>query len=147
MRIISHRGNIRGSNLLTENSPRQIELAIKVGYDVEIDLRVSGGKLYLGHDYPKYKIRPLWLYNHSKFLWIHCKDPGALEIMNTHYKYMNYFTHDKDPYTITSFGIVWCHPDSMYIPGGVWLFPEQKDDIIPTGCYAICTDWPEKYHV
>ena len=40
MKIISHRGNIRGAIPDKENRPSYIDCAIGSGYDVEIDLRM-----------------------------------------------------------------------------------------------------------
>ena len=49
MIFISHRGNINGNNFL-ENNPDYISETIGKGFDVEIDLWVKKGQLYLGHD-------------------------------------------------------------------------------------------------
>ena len=53
MKIISHRGNIRGAIPDKENRPSYIDCAIGSGYDVEIDLRMIDGELWLGHDEPQ----------------------------------------------------------------------------------------------
>ena len=74
MKIISHRGNIRGAIPDHENRPSYIDCAMGSGYDVEIDLRVVDGELWLGHDEPQYKIEHSWLEPRKEFLWIHCKD-------------------------------------------------------------------------
>ena len=44
MKYISHRGNLDGRNLKTENSPNQIDTVLSLGYDVEIDLRFLNKK-------------------------------------------------------------------------------------------------------
>ena len=46
MKLISHRGNIDGINIETENNPLQIDKVINLGYDVEIDLRIKDDKLF-----------------------------------------------------------------------------------------------------
>ena len=56
MILISHRGNIDGKNLEQENSPKYIDNAISLGYDVEVDIWLIGRELYLGHDNPDYQI-------------------------------------------------------------------------------------------
>ena len=56
MKLISHRGNIKGPNPYRENTPTYIDCAIGNGYDVEIDVRSIDGELWLGHDEPQYKI-------------------------------------------------------------------------------------------
>ena len=60
MKIISHRGNIRGPVLDKENRPSYIDCAIGSGYDVEIDVRYSEGALWTGHDQPQYRIDHVW---------------------------------------------------------------------------------------
>ena len=50
MKIISHRGNIKGPLPDQENRPSYIDCAMGSGYDVEIDLRIVDGELWLGHD-------------------------------------------------------------------------------------------------
>ena len=46
MKIISHRGNIRGPVPGRENAPSYIDCAIGNGYDVEIDVRSVNGELW-----------------------------------------------------------------------------------------------------
>ena len=41
MKIIAHRGNINGSNPLTENQPETIDKAIELGFDVEVEYKFS----------------------------------------------------------------------------------------------------------
>ena len=48
MLLISHRGNIFGIDKEKENSPKQIEHAIKQGYDVEIDVWSYDFRWFLG---------------------------------------------------------------------------------------------------
>ena len=71
MKYISHRGNLDGRNLKTENSPNQIDTVLSLGYDVEIDLRFLNNKFYLGHDDCQYIIDFNWLLNRKNKLWIH----------------------------------------------------------------------------
>ena len=72
MKYIAHRGLFNGPNRELENSPDQIDQALALGYDCEIDLWVVNNELYLGHDGPKYKITKEYL-NNDKF-WIHAKN-------------------------------------------------------------------------
>ena len=55
MLLISHRGNLSGPNKNLENNPEHILTVIKK-YNVEIDLWCKNGKLFLGHDEPRYQI-------------------------------------------------------------------------------------------
>ena len=74
MLIISHRGNLEGSNKSIENLPEQVDKVISLGFDVEVDLRVNQGLFWLGHDEPQYQINGNWLKERASNLWIHCKN-------------------------------------------------------------------------
>ncbi|NCV86886.1 MAG: hypothetical protein EBW14_13690, partial [Oxalobacteraceae bacterium] len=67
---ISHRGNLYGPNKELENSPEYIIQAINSGYNVEIDFWVVDNLLYLGHDYPQYKIDQFFLDSYIKKIWL-----------------------------------------------------------------------------
>lgn len=108
IKYISHRGNIQGKNLWFENSPEYIQTTLNLGYEVEIDLRIQDGKLYLGHDVPQYEINEKWLKDRSSMLWIHAKDAeSALWLINR--SWAQFFCHENDKYTLTSNGWLWCH--------------------------------------
>ena len=49
MILISHRGNINGKIIEAENNPGYIDDAIRLGYEVEIDMWWIDGETYLGH--------------------------------------------------------------------------------------------------
>ena len=140
MKIISHRGNIRGPISQKENRPTYIDCAIGNGYDVEIDLRSIDGELWLGHDVPQYKVEHSWLQPRKEYLWIHCKDIAAAKEC---WEYQS-FCHMGDPYTYTSTGKIWLHDLSMKIDNNV-IIP-LIDDIeyspLKGQPYAICTDYP-----
>ena len=68
MKIISHRGNIRGECPDKENRPSYIDCAIGNGYDVEIDVRYLDGGLWLGHDGAQYKVDHNWLDKRKAYL-------------------------------------------------------------------------------
>ena len=52
MKLISHRGNLIGADPGKENRPSYIKSALKLGYDVEIDVWNLNGTWFLGHDDP-----------------------------------------------------------------------------------------------
>ena len=52
MVLISHRGNTNGKFESYENEPMYIDKAISDGFDVEIDVWMVEGQLFLGHDIP-----------------------------------------------------------------------------------------------
>lgn len=131
MKFISHRGNLNGPNSCHENSIEAIENALSLGYDCEIDVigdpedDMVDTYLYLGHDERQEKIDLSFLIN--KNLWIHCKNFDALRILHEFIsvKKLNYFYHDKDRYTLTSCGDVWCYPGQPVPTNGVIVLPEK----------------------
>ena len=142
MIYISHRGNLEGKWAERENSPDYIDRAIKLGYDVEVDLRSKNEELWLGHDYPQYKVSIVWLMARRKNLWIHVKDYGALvSIMRTELKF---FCHEQDKYTLTSNGYIWSHDltnkanDKCIIP---LLSSESVSSYNQEDFYAVCSDY------
>lgn len=112
MKIILHRGNLTGPNPETENSPEQILRCIQKGYDVEIDLWRIDGILYFGHDNPTYKTNLHFLHKYRHYLWVHCKNVEALGYMSDSGASLNYFWHQEDQYTITSWDYIWSYPKS-----------------------------------
>ena len=46
MILISHRGNISGVRSENENNPNYINAALKLGYEVEVDVRFENGKFF-----------------------------------------------------------------------------------------------------
>jgi hypothetical protein len=144
MIYIAHRGLFLGPNKQNENHPEQINLALELGYDCEIDVRFIDNKFYLGHDNPDYEVDKFWLQN-SKF-WIHIKNKEALCWFSRceDYKY-NYFWHEDDHYTITSKGFIWTHPKSELLSTSIMVMPEHVDqtlnNAIQAKCFGICSDY------
>jgi len=101
MILISHRGNINGKLPELENSIDYINNAIKLGYDVEIDVWMIEGVLFLGHDEPQYGITQHWLNERCTKLWIHCKNIEAVEWFSD-IGVFNRFWHETDTITLTS---------------------------------------------
>ena len=66
MKLISHRGNLNGTNKDLENNPNQVDNVLSKGYDCEIDLYVRNKKFYLGHDSERYPINLDWIYERKK---------------------------------------------------------------------------------
>ena len=142
--MISHRGNIEGPEPEKENSPSSVDLAVAMGFDVEIDLRVNGsGEIGLGHDELQYRIEANWLHDRKAKLWVHCKTPDAIDL--SHELGLNYFFHHSDKYTLTSQGFVWVFPGERPVGKSVVLdvdhFPRlDTADLGET--WGVCTDWP-----
>lgn len=108
MILISHRGNIDGCDESKENSPSYIDDAIKLGFDVEVDVWNLYGDLYLGHDSPQYKIELEWLINRKNNLWIHTKNYKSMcSIVDTE---LRFFFHEKESHTIIyNTKLFWSH--------------------------------------
>jgi hypothetical protein len=140
MIFISHRGNINGSNVELENNPTYIEKALKLGYDVEVDVRYSDGQFWLGHDKAQYPVDYKFLMNEK--LWCHAKNIEALFEMK---KYaIHYFWHEYDNVTLTSKNYVWAYPRLSAIKGSIAVLPEISNGTV-NGCKGICSDQIEKY--
>ena len=139
MILISHRGNVKGKDK-NENHPELILDALKMGFNVEIDVWYSKGNFYLGHDKPQYKVKKKFLI-HSKF-WCHAKNPAAIyELSKTN---AHYFWHQEDDYTITSKGFIWTYPGKKLLPNSICVLPENAN-YIKIDCLGICSDFIKKY--
>ena len=135
MKIISHRGNLDGANPSNENSPSYIKAALSAGFDVEIDVRVFNGKLYLGHDTPNHQVSETFF---TDKMWIHCKNFEAVEYFKK--TKLNWFWHEQDDLTMTSKGFIWCYP-GKYTPSGITVLC-GKPIHIDKKIICICTDYP-----
>jgi len=146
MKIISHRGNLLGPDPKAENTIKQIKLAIKKGFDVEIDVWVENNKIYLGHDKPEQEVPYNFFSKYGYSLWIHCKNIEALNFFrdNSSFLNYNYFWHDQDKVTMTSKGIPWCYPGTYVFEGVTvhcgsdWRSVIKENSTI----LGICTDYP-----
>ena len=145
MILISHRGNLNGK-VKDENKPNLIEEVISLGFDVEVDLRLSEKILFLGHDFPQYQISVEWLKKKSNHLWVHCKDLKTLEFLSNHkiLNTLNYFFHDNDEATITSKGYLWVYPGLQPVKNSIAVLPELNNENIST-CTGICSDYITNY--
>lgn len=147
MILISHRGNIDGKKPHLENTPDYIDEAISLGYDVEIDVWYKENEWWLGHDEPEHPIDFDWIEKRSHKLWVHCKNVEALSYFVINDKEaadINYFWHENDTATLTSFCYIWAYPGKQPIKGSVAVMPERYDDNI-SECMGICSDVIKKY--
>lgn len=138
MILIAHRGNLNGPFPEKENHPNYIDFAISQGFDVEIDLWMIDGLLYLGHDKPQYKISESYLYN-SKY-WIHAKNINAARFL-IEFKSLNWFFHDKDDCVLTSNGFLWTYPGKQLTNKSIAVMPEMTTDWDINNAYGICSDF------
>jgi hypothetical protein len=144
MILISHRGNLDGRLEEKENDPDYINEALKLGFNVEIDVWVESDKFYLGHDRPTYIIDESFLENEK--LWCHAKNIESLEHMLKNKK-IHCFWHQNDDFTITSNGFIWTYPNKKLTSKSICVLPEiQKEFIVNTKkFYGICSDYILKY--
>ena len=140
MILISHRGNINGPCEETENKPENIEQILKK-YNVEIDIWHKDGKLYLGHDYPKYEIEKDFLLQDG--LWCHAKNLEALQFLKENGN-IHFFWHQNDDYTITSRGYIWAFPGKELSDDSICVLPELNEYKIGKAM-GICTDYINKF--
>ena len=148
MILISHRGNINGKNEERENSPDYIDEAIDKDYDVEVDVWMEDGFLYLGHDEPQYRILQHWLEERVERLWIHCKNFEAMRWF-TLIGGFNHFWHQEDDFTLTSIGAIWTYPGKELTPRSICVLPELNNDnsitMLPKELLGICSDYIINY--
>ena len=145
MLLISHRGNTNGPNKERENAPDYIDEALSMGYDVETDVWVVDGDIWLGHDKPENKINILFLHERKERLWCHAKNLDALVFLLK--ENFNTFSHDNDPYVITSKGYIWASPHSKFTCNTIAVMPEWKN-YTPSDisiCKGVCSDFVRKY--
>ncbi len=142
MIYISHRGNINGRIEEAENKPEYIIDTISMGYNVEIDVWCIDGEWWLGHDEPQYPIELEWIERRSDKLWVHCKNKESVEYLSDNdYEAanINWFWHENDAMTLTSFNYIWVYPGKQPIKKSIAVMPEiYKDDI--SQCAGICSD-------
>ena len=150
MLIISHRGNIVGTNPSRENSPEYILEAISQGFDVEVDiwvLKVSDEEvsnqtqIYFGHDFPTYRVEESFIKKHNDKIWFHAKNLEALEycLLQTEHT----FWHENDTRTITSNGYIWTYPGRQVGVFSILVLTEEVGVLhLPLpDCAGICTDF------
>jgi hypothetical protein len=127
-----------------ENEPTYIDLAIKKGYDVEVDVWYKDSMLWLGHDKPDYGIEFSWFRDRMSKLWIHCKNIEAVNYFKDCHYELNYFWHQEDDIALTSLNHIWAYPGKQPIKNSIAVIPElNKDDV--SNCLGVCSDFIEKY--
>ena len=151
MKIIAHRANLNGPISNKENQKSSIKDCIDLGYDVEIDIRLMNGKLYLGHDKPEVLITKEELRIIKNKVWIHCKNLKAFSFFTKIHEDFNYFWHEEDSYTLTSKGFIWTYPGKELSPECICVMPEINcsinniKDLKNKFISGICTDYPNLF--
>lgn len=138
MIFIAHRGNLYGKNKL-ENNPSFIDKALKLGYNVEIDVWKIGDKIFLGHDSPEYEVENSYLLNDN--FWCHAKNLESLEWMLENN--IRCFWHQEDDFTLTSDKIIWTYPGKNVTSRSVIVCQTLEDFVkySEMNVYGICSDY------
>lgn len=144
MILISHRGNITGRIPDSENRPSYIQDTITLGYDVEIDIRMKEGELYLGHDYAQYRVELGWLLEKRNKLWIHTKDFESLDLLID--KGLKIFFHEQERQTIiNNTNLIWSHDlgsvSSKSIIPLLDLESINEYGYLTQDVYGVCSDY------
>jgi hypothetical protein len=134
---ISHRGNIKGPHKEYENNPIYVSESLKLGYDVEIDVWLLEGGLFLGHDIAEYKIDFNFLQNTK--LWCHCKNIEALHFLL--HNNIRCFFHDSDKATLTSDGYIWTYPGNKLTDRSICVMPEKDNWNLSKNIAGVCSDF------
>ena len=147
MVLISHRGNVTHINRERENKHEYIDLAISLGYEVEIDIWKNNNELYLGHDFPETLVDIGWLKERKDKLWIHTKNHLALEYLTAINQGFKFFWHTSEPFVLTSNCKIWAHDfnnveltETCIVP---LLSQKEVEEAEVRKWYAICTDFPD----
>ena len=137
MILIAHRGNTTGPQPEQENKLNYIEDAILSGFDVEVDVWLFEGNLFLGHDKPSYRVDVQFLKN--KAIWAHAKSIPTLKALKD--SGVHCFYHESDKATLTSDGYIWTYPGELLVPGSVCVMPEKGITGRLNLCHAVCSDY------
>lgn len=153
--FIAHRGNLDGPEPELENNVDYLLDALREQYHVEIDIRILDSEIWFGHDQPAYCIDNIDEFEpYLDRCWFHAKNSAAINFLSV--RGLRYFWHNKDSYTLTSSGHIWCYPTSDHIENCIINQPELVeppelfDTRILSDNIGICTDYiqqiRDRYH-
>jgi len=139
---ILHRGLKAGPDSALENKEPLLKRRLQEGWDVEIDLWLEEGQIWLGHDRPESLLEDQSLLACPK-AWIHCKNLPMLAYMTEKRPGAPFFSHDTDPATLTSNGYIWCYPGFQAGPKSILVMPERVPlmSIDYSAIAGICSDY------
>lgn len=144
MRLIAHRGNTEGPNPQRENHPIYLLDTLDKGYDIEVDVwRGPTGKLWLGHDEPKYPVDVSWLANER--VWVHAKDVDTFLTIGK-YKKINSFFQKDDEVALTTHGYFWLHSNcSVLSSSSILTRLDYSPGLVNHSALGICSDYVSLY--
>lgn len=144
MKFISHRGNLNGPRPDEENKVAYIREALSHGYDVEIDVRLLGDTLYLGHDRAQETINLAFLENDR--LWVHAKTPETFLYLLD--RPVHSFFQSDDLLALTTRGYLWhhftcshfrCHKSVLMVMGEPGPLADYQ------GAHGVCSDFVSRF--
>ena len=142
--LISHRGNLSGTNPKEENRPSYIKEALDAGFDVEVDVWILGqfNVIALGHDKPEYIVEQNFLVENRDKFWLHCKNLEALLVFSE--GGFRAFYHQNDDFTLTTNGLIWTYPGKNLTPRSIVVLQTatlgKYSEEMLKNCYGICSD-------
>ena len=139
MILIAHRGNTNGPNLIFENDPGYLQMAMDNGYHVEVDVWLDKHGFMLGHDIPLFPVSQQFLLDDR--VWCHAKNELALDSLlklDAHC-----FWHKDDERTMTSKGWVWTNTGAPMIDHRSVQVDASLDNVLLINklAKAICSDY------
>jgi len=139
---ILHRGLMNGPDTERENKEDLLWKRLNEGWEIEVDVWLMDGKLWLGHDKPVDILQNIQLLE-SRKAWIHCKNIGMLQYMTEHKPGAPFFSHDTDNAVLTSNGYMWCYPGIQAGRQSIIVMPERVPSMIidTTLVGGVCSDY------
>jgi hypothetical protein len=125
---ILHRGLMNGPDSENENKEELLWKRLSEGWDIEVDVWLVDGRLWLGHDKPTDLLRDVRLLEVSR-AWIHCKNIPMLQYMTEKNPGAPFFSHDTDDAVLTSNGYIWCYPGFQAGRQSIVVMPERVPDV------------------
>ena len=144
-RLIAHRGNVCGVQAERENTLGYLKEALAAGFEVEVDVRIDSGQLWLGHDAPTQAVELGFLMDAR--VWTHCKTVATYLELGKH-KDVNAFFQDHDEIAPTTRGFLWHHSRSRTFGDrsiATWLTLDASRGLEQVELAGICTDEPVRY--
>lgn len=144
-RWILHRGLMNGPDPEKENKEELLWKRLSEGWDIEVDVWLVNGKLWLGHDKPTDLLRDVRLLE-SPHAWIHCKNIAMLQYMAEQKPGAPFFSHDTDDAVLTSNGYIWCYPGFCAGRQSIVVLPERVPDMkVDMAILGVCSDYTALY--
>lgn len=136
MKFIANAGNIEGRFPIYENRLDYVDSALLGGYDVKVDVWWHNDEFYLGTDYPRYTVPPMFL--ELPNVWCQAKNIRALEKLLEISTHSLWFTElfDYQNVVLSSQNVIWS-ADQLKDTSNYVLYVDQMEGVVPE-IYGIC---------